>query len=403
METETLFQTPSPVTKLSNILTPVEFSPTMAHHTLKIIRSYSTPDGCSAIAAVMLNGDRVTVWPGPPPEVAPSTHPVLAIPLGQGQGPDGPCWVEHRPGQWALANICNGMDPAHIVQIATQLADGLASLHAQAKAHGAIDLESVVLSPSGTPFLIGAGRIPGTPEADIAALLHLLSMLTDLPAIHPQSQTAASLAAKLREHPDPLTPLSSWLTGQPSEVTDGAELILQLVPMGFLDEVQPDIGTDAVGIGLLDRWQPAPPEEERTEDPTESVDFQRIHAQSRQQLLSDLLLTLDRVVDSDQSVPSSAILRRHLTADTLDPIPALNGLPHGPIHNPGGHSERTADVSIPEITRPTADNIEETTGVTNAESVGQQFVTRLLFAAVLGMAGAAIMLLLVWMIIDDVF
>jgi len=376
----------------------------MAHHTLKIIRSYATPDGSSATEALMLNGDRVTVWSGAPPDVEPSLHPVLARSLGQGQGPDGPCWVEHRPGPWTLSSIREDIDRAAAIHIAAQLADGLASLHARSKVHGGIDLESVVLSPSGTPFLIGAGRIKGSPEGDVASLINLLDALTDTPTMQPRPRTAASLAAKLREHTKAPPSLASWLAARPTEdVSDATQLTLQLIPVGFLDEVQPDIGSDAVGTGLLDRWKPVHLDDELTDDPTETVDFQTAHTQSRQQLLSALLLALDRAVESEPSAPSAPLLRRHLTADPLDPIPTLNGLPHGRIHNPVGHAERTADVSMPEITRPTTDSLEETTGAAPSESISQHFFTRLLLTAVLGMVGAAIMLLLVWLIIGGVF
>jgi hypothetical protein len=58
---------------------------------------------------------------------------------------------------------------------------------------------------------------------------------------------------------------------------------------------------------------------------------------------------------------------------------------------------------MPEITRPTTDSLEETTGAAPSESISQHFFTRLLLTAVLGMVGAAIMLLLVWLIIGGVF
>ena len=47
--------------------------------------------------------------------------------------------------------------------------------------------------------------------------------------------------------------------------------------------------------------------------------------------------------------------------------------------------------------------IEETTGFTGPAPIHQSVVTGLLMAAVLGMVGAAVMLILVWAILGEIF
>jgi hypothetical protein len=292
------------------------------------------------------------------------------------------------------------MDTAAAIQIAAQLADGLAALHASGQIHGAIEAQAVVLAPGGAPAWIGAGRTAGSPEADVEALIGLLTTLVEHPPQLQPTGSAASLAARLREHLDNPASLAPWLAHQqPQAPSEQTQVVLQLVPMGQLDEVQPDIGADATGRGLLDRWRPLTSDLEYTEDPTDAVDIAQIHTQTRQHVLSALFTALDAAVDTPHSPPASPALRTLLQSEPLDPIPTINGLAHGPIHNPVGTTERTAD--IVERTQPTPETTEETTGVTGGGS--QSVITGLLFAAVLGMAGAIIMLALVWLIIGDVF
>jgi hypothetical protein len=372
----------------------------MASHNLTLTRSFTTVDGCVAHEAITADGQPVTVWPGQPPARSASLHPAVALPLGQGQGPSGPCWVEHRPGRWALSDLRQSMDTAAAIQITAQLADGLAALHAAGQIHGAVEAQAVVLAPGGAPTWIGAGRIEGSPEADVDALMSLLTALIEHP---PQLQpfgSAASLAARLREHLDNPVSLAPWLAHQPPQPpSEQTQVVLQLVPMGQLDEVQPDIGADAEGRGLLDRWRPLTSDLEYTEDPTDAVDMAQFHTQTRQHVLSALFTALDAAVDTPHSPSALPALRTLLQTEPLDPVPTVNGLAHGPIHNPVGVTERTADVV--EHTQPTPETTEETTGITGSSS--QSVITGLLFAAVLGMAAAIIMLALVWLIIGDVF
>ena len=60
-------------------------------------------------------------------------------------------------------------------------------------------------------------------------------------------------------------------------------------------------------------------------------------------------------------------------------------------------------MSAPEVTAPSLNMVDETTGFTGPAPIQQSVVTGLLMAAVLGMVGAAIMLILVWIIIGEVF
>ena len=125
------------------------------------------------------------------------------------------------------------------------------------------------------------------------------------------------------------------------------------------------------------------------------------HSQTRQHVLSELFSALDAAI-ADPHSPAPDF-RRALSNEPLDPLVALNGLSHGSIHNPQSVSERTAEVSVPEITAPSMNMVEETTGFTGPAPIHQSVVTGLLMAAVLGMVGAAVMLILVWIILGEVF
>ena len=79
---------------------------------------------------------------------------------------------------------------------------------------------------------------------------------------------------------------------------------------------------------------------------------------------------------------------------------------HGTLHNPLNQAEQTAEIPQPEVTSPSFDLSDETTGVTGRTDdvpIQASVMNGLLWATVIGMIGAAVMLLAVWLIIDGVF
>ena len=363
-------------------------------------------ESCDGLGLVALNsaGDLVTIWSGEPPAIPPGIHPRIAQALEQGGGDIGPCWIEERSGQQVLADLPLPIPLSGAISLCIQLADALAALHARGLAHGWAGLDSVVISKSGTPMWIGTGRQKGSSDEDIAALqamsLALNPAMPDLAHV----STAASLAAQWRESQQPTQEFRPWLANHPpSSAETHTPVTLDLIPLGTLDEVQPDLGEDTQGRGILDRWRTGEDEGDLTDDPTVSVDAGAIHAQTRQHILNSLFQALDAAVDAQPATTSTVSFQVDFSEESLDPTPTLNGLDHGLIHNPGGQRERTADVPHPEITHPTADRMDDTTGLTGAIPIQQSVMTGLLMAAVLGMLGAAVMLTLVWLIIGDVF
>ena len=179
-------------------------------------------------------------------------------------------------------------------------------------------------------------------------------------------------------------------------------------PLGSTDEVLPDIGLDAPGRGLLDRWGWTDSNVERTDDPTETADLASTHTHARHQLLERVEQYFDSALGRYQENyhPPGPAFRALVMNEALDPIPLQNGLAHGSIHNPKDESENTAEVPILELTNPSVEFTDETTGTTgevSAPPIQASVLTGLLMASVLGMVGATIMLIAVWLILGDVF
>ena len=110
-----------------------------------------------------------------------------------------PIWLEHRPGPWALGDIERTFGIAEALELAAQLADGLASLHSHGLAHGQVDENAVVLHSDGRPCLIGTGRQDGTPEDDLHDCIALLNRISPEPFDFEGVINAPMLSAKLRE------------------------------------------------------------------------------------------------------------------------------------------------------------------------------------------------------------
>ncbi len=387
---------------LSNHWTGVQIPTPMPTNNLTVTRTLPTADGSVGMFAIIDQQTRVVVWLGTAPDTTSATHPSIGRVLGRGRVELGPCWWEARSSDRSLGDLNLPIPEPMALAIGVQLADSLAAMHAAGVVHGAIDANAALIAPSGVCSWIGVGRVSGSKDHDVAALMTLLMDLgidEDLP-IGPIS--AAALVAKLREQPMTASGLGSWLNHQPSPPTQTATtLVMDMTPVGVMDEIQHELGDDAEGHGLLDRWQHDDNDSELTDDPTESVALSAHHVQTRQHILSELFQTLDAAMATPQ--PPGPAFRQALMAEPLDPTVALNGLQHGTIHNPLSVSERTAEVSAPEVTAPSAQQMDETTGFTGPALLQQSAVTGLLMAAVLGMVGAAIMLTLVWLILGDVF
>ena len=385
-------------TNLSNPRTDDRTPTLMPPETLTVTRTLSTSDGCTAYFATTSRGEKVIVWRGGAPDLPIPLNPILGV----GTLEEENCWLEGRPGELCLGDLALPVPEVLLNTLAFQLAGALSLLHDSDIVHGSIDKNAVVIDASGACSWVGTARVEGSEEHDLAALMTLLIELGLHDGLPTEPVRAAALADRLRSRPQDRAALAAWIAAHPEPPSQPEHhQTLMLNPIGLMDEVQHELGADAAGHGLLDRWDHTEDGVDLTDDSTESVVMGSHHAQTRQHILSELFIALDAAIAAPQ--PPSPTFRRGLSAEPLDPLVALNGLRHDSIHNPQSVSERTAEVSTPETTTPSLHMTDETTGSTGLAPIQQSVLTGLLMAAVLGMVGAAVMLTLVWVILGEVF
>lgn len=109
-------------------------------------------------------------------------HPSIAAVYACGDGPDGTFIAsEFVPGQ-LLSALVHGtpLHPRRALDLAAQLADGLAAAQAHGLVHGALSSASVIVTPKGTAKLLDVGLVPWTraggaaPGDDVAGIGALL-------------------------------------------------------------------------------------------------------------------------------------------------------------------------------------------------------------------------------------
>jgi len=314
-------------------------------------------------APVTEPGARVTVWPGEPPAVAAGVHPLVAAPIGHGEMDGQPCWIEDRPPGIMLADLTDPLSPGVAAQIVAQMADALGALHARGHSHGHVSADRVVVALDGSPVLIGAGISAGTPEADLAATLALLDTICPEMEI-PSPDSAAEIAASLREvamsaEVSPSVLRERIELAMPAPPADPTILHLSIAPLGFTDEVQPDLGPDERVRGLLERWSTTGSGDEFTGDRTEAISASELAAQARRVMLARLGDLYNRPTLSDrfqehEGTPCEPM--KSLIADEpLDPLPVPDGVTEksGPQAEPEHSIEVTAEAPhLAEFTEP---------------------------------------------------
>lgn len=389
----------------------------MAEILLTVLRNRELSDGSVAIEARTPEDETVTIWSGTPRYLSPCDHLGLADPLFRATDNGRPVWVESRPGLWLLADLTEPLGPAASIWLVCRVVDALARLHSLGRFHGSISEETIAIQSDGSPCLIGLGQQDGDPAGDLRDAMALLRRMHASDTLPDEAISASSLAAALRETAmdrglqecfvdvshQPIAPRSASDTHDPV-------LALNATPVGLSDEVQPELGHDTAGRGLLDRWSPSSQEgsDEFTDDPTETQGFSTDGLRLHHDLLGRIHTAVDAAQDRYQEdyAPPGSHFRAHILNESLDPLPMSNGIAHGPIHNPHDRTEQTAELSASDTTNPSLPPIEEmtgTTGNTDGLPIQQSVLTGLLWATVVGMMAAAVMLLAVWLIISGVF
>jgi len=303
------------------------------------------PEGPVREAVSEAEGERVVLWPGPPPGPRPS-HPALPAVLGHGLLEGAAVWVEARPAGALLVDLEPGLPVGPAL---AEVAQGLAVLHAAGGAHGDLDAAAVVVDAAGRGHLLGA-RGRGSAAADEAALAALVEAWARTgPPGSPGAEGAAGwegaegaarLAARVA-----LVEARTRAEGRWLEVALGGQ--------GSVDEVGFDLGRDESARGLLDTWAGRTlPGVERTgsAEPTGSWEPEEMPLTA---VLAQVAAGLGREAAADrfaawEGTPSRAV--KALIADEpLDPLPVPDGLPLSGTSflEPGGSADVTAVAGLP--------------------------------------------------------
>jgi hypothetical protein len=236
----------------------------------------------------------------------------------------------------------------------------------------------VIVTLDGTPVLIGAGVQEGTVEQDLESAVAMLHGLCG-PEHTPVHGSAAALAAALRE-----MAMSSSGSGSGDQLREQVEcamlppptnpqrLSIAMTPLGYLDEVQPDLGPDERVRGLLDRWSNTGSNDDLTDDRTETISASELAAQGRRVMLDRLSElygrpTLHERFEALEGTPCEP-LKALIADEALDPLPPPDGvLRRGAlIPDPEPTVEVTQEAPLPALYQP-EEGTAETSGWTEAE------------------------------------
>ena len=376
----------------------------MSLHTFHLLREINFDGAPCAWEALDPNGVRVTIWPGLPDPIPPNVHPALPEAIGSGEMEGQPVWIEHRPGAIVLEDILIRISITEGLEWLAQICDAATALHARDRTHGNISAKHIVLSSSGQPFLIGTGQQPGGVPSDLEDLIALAKKLAPLASLTTAIESSAALSTKLRETLNRLPEKTPVQLPKPNDASPVRTADIDLLPLGSTDEILIDMGADPETPGLLDRWEHFDQDDEFTEDPTESADRSMLQTRNPDTIVASLDQHFEGIIElaNNRGIAPDEDYRQLILTAPTDPLPIPEGLPHGPLHKPQGDAERTAEVSIDSPTSD-AEGQEETTGMTNTAAIPPLYMTGLLTAAIAGMLGAIIMLIVVWLSIDGAF
>jgi hypothetical protein len=258
----------------------------------------------------------------------------MARPLGFGERDGQAVWVEDRPPGALLSDLEKAPPLWDVTNLLAQVADGLGALHARGHSHGQVVPERVVIAMDCAPVLIGAGVTQGSVESDIAGLIEMLQTLSPQTEVPPHS-SAAELAAGLRERAMSVEEPESMLREmvELAMIPPPAEpevFRLAITPMGYTDEVQPDLGPDERVRGLLDRWSNTGSNDEFTDDRTEAISASELAAQGRRVMLERLgdlyrRPSLSQRFTEHQGTPCEP-LKALIADEPLDQLPVADGV-----------------------------------------------------------------------------
>jgi len=196
--------------------------------------------------------ERVVLWHGLPPAPVPE-HPGVAAVVLEGEIDGRRTYAEQvprgvRPAEHALPH-----DLAPYV--VARILEAVHFLHEAGQVHGSVGSERVVLGVRGEVVLFGRGRQGGRDRMDLVATLSLYPDGAEMTLLE---RDALQIAERIDQDApaDAREQLGAWVRG----VVQDAPVIEQVVLTSGeraedgVDEIVPDLGPDAEGSGILDRW-----------------------------------------------------------------------------------------------------------------------------------------------------
>ncbi|MCP4808827.1 MAG: hypothetical protein GY913_01960 [Proteobacteria bacterium] len=311
------------------------------------------------------DGARVTVWPGEGYD-EPAEHPGLAWRVGQGALDGDPVWLEHRPAGARLAELEN-LSPPELGMVLLDVAEAIAALHDQGRHHGRIDADHIIVSHGGRGMVIGVDPREGSEDEDSRALRMLMAELwpaTAPPPPDPGEEPAGVMAEALSgwldfEYPDH-TPFSLGSRSKAATPEPTDQVLRYRPEREQFDEIGLDLGPDAYGRGLLDRWATG---SSLSGAHTGAIEFTRPgpdgdEESPRTSLLARLISPPTRPPDverfnSVEGEPCGEI-KRLIADEPLDPLPLPSSTPRRGLLPRSPTEEAPFKEPPTEPTRPTA-------------------------------------------------
>lgn len=196
--------------------------------------------------------ERVALWHGLPPAPLPD-HPGIAPVVLEGEIDGRRTYAEQVP---------RGVRPSEhplprplAPYVAARALEALHFLHGAGQVHGAVGSDRIVVGTGGEVVLFGRGRQGGHPRMDLVAALSLCPEDLEITLLDADAPRMVARIEAEAPH-DARDRLAAWVREVVTDPPVAEQVVLTSEDHAEdgVDEIVPDLGPDAEGSGILDRW-----------------------------------------------------------------------------------------------------------------------------------------------------